>query len=916
MIDERTAVLEAALSYAARGWRVFPCDPHPMKPKSKRPLVGAEHDEAGKAIEGSGWPKKASADPEQIRAWWRRWPTALIGMAPGWAEAFVVDLDPKGEPVEAVEARLAAAIGGPVPRGPRTRTQSGGLHLWFRRPAREVIGNTTPGLANIDIRCDLGYVILPPSKMGNGNAYAWIGQPFDGDAPEVPAALLALIDGRERHETHGRVGPQPISRAPPPALPHHAGEEARRRYARGALDKIRSEIASTSAKRGTALYAGACAAGRLLAHGAISEREALAALVDGAELCGLVGTDGIASVERDIQRGFAEGRATAAEVGQRLDEVEAEAEKRSRRTASNAPRAPEPPPWEPDGSRWEATDSTEPSGSEPDDGDDVDLVVEPEEPGADVDMAIVERCAALDHSDTDNSVRLLSHFGTDLLIRSQEGGREPVWCGWVGTHWEDVNGKAVAIRRAQRLGDRIKLEGAFLQPTPTERATIEAGKLAAKTALADRSDEDTLAIEKAAAAQKIVDGRRGKRITFGVSSKNKARVVAMLEMAAPHVMRDPSDFNADPLVLVTKSHTLRFRRERVPESGDTVAHVEAIEGHRREDLVTRVVPVAWRPGASAPRWQAMLERFQPDPEQRRFLQVATGLGCLGLTEQVLIFHYGSGANSKSVFLECVARTLGPLAAGLPAEAVAGDERGGGGLKASPEIARLYATRFVRISEIPQGEPLKEEFVKRITGGERFPARALFEGYFEFQPVFIPHMSGNGYPRIVGTDNGIWRRMRVIHWPVQLEDRETRNFSDVVGELMEEAEGILEWIVEGARIYLEEGLVTPPSVMAATELMRDENDPVKRFFEAAVTVTGLEADRVAGGKMYAAYTAWANGDHVPVNRTRFGLNLTKITERHGVAKDKTTSGLIEYIGIRLKRDPGTHEDPGWQPGEQS
>ncbi|UJX47167.1 bifunctional DNA primase/polymerase [Xanthobacter sp. YC-JY1] len=91
---------EAALAYAALGWRVFPCDPHPDKSRSKRPLVVADKGTDGWSIAGTGWPWKATSDEAQIRAWWNCWPNALIGMNPGWAGGYVVDLDPKGEPVE------------------------------------------------------------------------------------------------------------------------------------------------------------------------------------------------------------------------------------------------------------------------------------------------------------------------------------------------------------------------------------------------------------------------------------------------------------------------------------------------------------------------------------------------------------------------------------------------------------------------------------------------------------------------------------------------------------------------------------------------------------------------------------------------------------------------------------------------
>ena len=338
-------MLEVALYYAlVLGWRIFPCDPHAEKPRSKRPLVVADKGPDGKPIEGTGWPLKATTDEAQIRAWWARWPNALIGMAPGWAGGYVVDLDPKGESIEAVEARLAEALGVPLPAGPRTITQSGGRHLWFRRPEGVHFPNDPPGLKNIDIRCDGGYVILPPSVLANGNAYRWEGEPFDPEtAPEVPPALLKLIADRKLHR-HDHDGPALTPRESGPArvlASDRPGEEAKRRYARAALDRIAAYLGrAPQGTRGTALFTAACQLGRFVAAGAISEREALAALEDGADANGLMREDGRSRVSRDIRRGLDTGAADPADVIARLDEVAREAEERRR--SFGGTRAPEP----------------------------------------------------------------------------------------------------------------------------------------------------------------------------------------------------------------------------------------------------------------------------------------------------------------------------------------------------------------------------------------------------------------------------------------------------------------------------------------------------------------------------------------------------------------------------------------------
>src|ERR1700759_1717231 len=80
MIDTQQDILHFALDYARRGWPVFPCNPMPGRGINKAPLI-------------SGGLNSASRDPEQIRAWWKHWPNAMIGVPMG-AVSGVVAIDP------------------------------------------------------------------------------------------------------------------------------------------------------------------------------------------------------------------------------------------------------------------------------------------------------------------------------------------------------------------------------------------------------------------------------------------------------------------------------------------------------------------------------------------------------------------------------------------------------------------------------------------------------------------------------------------------------------------------------------------------------------------------------------------------------------------------------------------------------
>jgi putative DNA primase/helicase len=549
-----------------------------------------------------------------------------------------------------------------------------------------------------------------------------------------------------------------------------------------------------------------------------------------------------------------------------------------------------------------------------------------------VDPEVVARCARLDHSDTDNGRRLIEHFGADLVVLEQEGARNLDYLAWAGTHWDMIGGNDAALRVAQRIGGRIALEADYLARTAQEARAIEEGETAAAAfsemvAAQARSgetwseDERKRArdlngqVEAGKAARAALDKRKVARRKFAISSKNKARLEAMLACAAPHLTRKPDGFNADPFLFATKGHTVRLVRRRVRERDDECpdpdvdryverveVRVEAVEGHRRADYVTNLVPVAYDPSATCDKWQAFLAEFLPIEQVRRCVQVLTGLGLLGITVQKLPFHYGAGANGKSVFLETVVRVLGPLAVGLPAESITGNtERGAG--QASADLARLYGKRFLRVLELPADKPLHEDLVKKLTGGERIPVRSLFKSYFEFAPVFIGHMSGNGYPRIDGTDNGIWRRMVVIHWPVQIPEDRQRDFEDVLADFVPEYPGILNWMIEGALIYLREGLDLPPEVRKATQDYRDEMDPIGEFCRDCVEAVDGASETARA--MYEAYVSWclANAKK-PVFETRFGRVMK--------ARFRRDDGRIRrYLDCRL-HDVPARPDPARNP----
>ena len=530
--------------------------------------------------------------------------------------------------------------------------------------------------------------------------------------------------------------------------------------------------------------------------------------------------------------------------------------------------------------------------------------VEDGEPGATlrtgetVDMAIVAQCAALDHSDTDNAERLLAHFGDELLVLSQSKARKAAYAVWAGDHWDIETGDMRALAIAQNVGGRIALEASVLKMTEAEQKLIDRAEIAASKEAGELSPAEK--------AREAYAKRVSRRMSHAVSSKNKGRLEAMLACAAPHIQRQPDEFNADPLKVAVSGHTLVFKRvvarvenpdwsdpdigrDDVPRFRETRrGELKVVKGHRRQDLITQVVPVAYDPKARCPKWLDFMEDKLPDAEVRRMVQVASGLGLVGLTVQKLFFHYGFGSNGKSVYMETLCRLLGEVAVTLPSESFIGEGKGGGA--ANPDMARLYGRRFLRVKELPEGEDLRENLVKDLTGGEHFTVRDLFQGYFDFKPIFTGHMSGNGYPKISGTDNGIWRRMAVIHWPKMIAEGDAREFEDVLADFRPEYPGILNWLIEGVMIFLAEGLVVPDAVKAKTQEYRDEMDRTSAFCARCVQVD--PSGEVTAKDFYQAYCDFTvDQGGKPISLTAFGLIMKKKYQR--------IDGRINvYRGLRL------------------
>jgi len=196
--------------------------------------------------------------------------------------------------------------------------------------------------------------------------------------------------------------------------------------------------------------------------------------------------------------------------------------------------------------------------------------------------------------------------------------------------------------------------------------------------------------------------------------------------------------------------------------------------HDRELGLTKITNITFDESAKCPEWLSFLEQiFQGDKELIEYMQRLIGYSLTGeISEQIMVFLIGGGSNGKSTFINSVKDLMGEYGKQAKSDTFIKKKETG----ANNDIARLVGSRFVSAIESEDGEQLSEAFVKQITGGEPVLARFLRQEYFEFILEFKVFFTTNHKPVIKGVDEGIWRRIRLIPFNLQLpKEKCDKNF---------------------------------------------------------------------------------------------------------------------------------------------
>jgi putative DNA primase/helicase len=493
-----------------------------------------------------------------------------------------------------------------------------------------------------------------------------------------------------------------------------------------------------------------------------------------------------------------------------------------------------------------------------------------------------------------------AHALTDVGLRKrlldkhhQNLAHEPTWDRWLvwrDTHWDLEAGNALAQEKMVEVACAIETE-------ETQVHVLEVWRL---KELHDGVKDDKNASEEIKALAEYNYEQAKKRLTelakFAEKAQHVARVSAGVSLASsdPRILVSSSKFNQNHWALNFLNGTLDLQTGKLRE-------------HRREDLITRIIPHEFR-DMPTPYFDKFLhECMLGDQALIDFIWRLIGYSAIGVTsEQILIICYGDGANGKSTFLRILLEMFGhgPSGYGHAAQSSNLLTNKGSEQHATWRMG-MFGKRIVICQEVEEGKTLAESQLKELTGSDLVTGRKMRQDEWSYVPEFTPWLGCNSLPHIRGIDEGVWRRFVILPWRASFKGREDRSMFE---KLKAEIPGIWARAAREAVAWRESGkLILPQAVLESGTEYRISQDPLGDFLDKWCVIEPNAF--VTRANVWNAYDEYCQDTRQRIfhERKRFYAALEKTAKVLGDAfVEHKRNGVRGFISLRLK-DPKERVD---------
>lgn len=392
---------------------------------------------------------------------------------------------------------------------------------------------------------------------------------------------------------------------------------------------------------------------------------------------------------------------------------------------------------------------------------------------------------------------------------------------------------------------------------------------------------------------------------------NFRKIKDMLSLAAtmPEVWVDAEDFDNQP-------YKINFQNCTVVMQPDGQYRQDP---HSREDYLTSCIPSDFLPEEvdDSEFGKFLMRIFDRDMDTIRYLQKRLGMSLMGnVGDSRALILFGDGANGKSVLAGVLQECLGEYCFPVPSSTLTGRGSNDGG--GETKVASLQGKRIGLVHEFGSATQLNDERFKMLTGGEALiSGRHLYGKHFSFRPVTAFVIMSNYLPSVQDHSHGLWRRMALINFPVQIPEAEQDR--GLMRRLVENEKAfILYWLIEGLSSFLAEGAVPPLSSEVAMEDYRQGEDAIGSFLQE--NYEAFDDGRVALNDMYQEFHKWTNQQGLNVSYTK--INFGRLIANRFMPVKTSSGGLVDkpivkekvggkiyFTGIACKSQAGwAYDDP--------
>lgn len=528
--------------------------------------------------------------------------------------------------------------------------------------------------------------------------------------------------------------------------------------------------------------------------------------------------------------------------------------------AHRAPTAPFPIPRDGATTTSTSTSGSSQSGAAPQDDDDPTPHYRP---GSMTDAHLGERVAR-------------DHLHGAFLAWGRHG-----WSHWDGRRW--IEATDTTVRRHVR--------DALLAIHEVERLLADRER---NQLIDDASREADSDPGKSKALAEQATRAHNERMRALTALFNVGKIDAVTKVARGFVECRLSDFDQHPDLLNVGNGVVDLT------TGELLPHDPAL-------LLTKITEVDYRPGATHRDWTKALTAM-PD-EVADWMNVRFGQAVTGYPpeDDVVPFLRGGGANGKTTVLVGIQQALGDHCILVPDKALLGNPN-----DHSTERMPLRGARLALLEEMPEGDYLEVNQLKKITGSAAITARGIGENNVTWSPTHSLMVTTNYVVQVKATDHGTWRRLALVAFPYTFSGPNANREGDPALRPRIERdprvhEAVLAWVVAGARRWYDNGRIlpaAPTSVVQDTEAwQKSSNDPA-RFLDLVLDLD--PASCVLASEIYNQFKVWlADSGKRPMSNQTF---WDRAGGHHWFTTRTVDKVVVRTSGWVLSRKPATMAAP--------